>query len=96
MEIDQAKLERFMGQALGELGAGMNAALVIVGDKLGLYKAMAGAGPMTFDRIGAEDRHHGTLCARMAERSSRRRIRHLRCEQGTLHAAERAGTGAGG
>jgi SAM-dependent methyltransferase len=47
MQIDQVKLEKFMGQALGELGAGMNAALVIIGDKLGLYKAMAGAGPMT-------------------------------------------------
>ena len=47
MQIDQAKLEKFMGQALGELGAGMNAALVIIGDKLGLYKAMAGAGGMT-------------------------------------------------
>lgn len=47
MQIDQAKLEKFMGQALGELGAGMNAALVFIGDKLGLYKAMAGAGPMT-------------------------------------------------
>ena len=47
MQIDQAKLEKFMGQALGELGAGINAALVIIGDKLGLYKAMAGAGPLT-------------------------------------------------
>jgi len=47
MQIDPVKLEKFMGQALGELGAGMNAALVIVGDKLGLYKAMAGAGPVT-------------------------------------------------
>ena len=32
MQIDQAKLEKFMGQALGELGAGMNAALVFIGD----------------------------------------------------------------
>jgi len=47
MEIDQAKLERFMGQAVGEMGAAMNAALVIVGERLGLYKAMAGAGAMT-------------------------------------------------
>ncbi len=46
MPIDQAKLEKFMGQALGELGSAMNAALVIMGDKLGLYKAMAGVGPM--------------------------------------------------
>jgi len=46
MSIDQGKLEQFMGTIVGELGAAMNAALVLVGDKLGLYKAMAGAGPM--------------------------------------------------
>jgi SAM-dependent methyltransferase len=47
MQIDQAKLDAFMGQMLNELGAAMNAALVLIGDKLGLYKAMCGAGPMT-------------------------------------------------
>ena len=45
--MDEAKLDAFINQALGELGAAMNAALVVIGDKLGLYKAMAGAGPMT-------------------------------------------------
>ena len=45
--MDQAKLEQFLGQVVGELGAAMNAALVLIGEKLGLYKAMAGAGPMT-------------------------------------------------
>jgi SAM-dependent methyltransferase len=54
MQIDQAKLEKFVGQALGELGAGMNAALVIIGDKLGLYKAMAGAGPLTPAELAAK------------------------------------------
>ena len=61
MQIDQAKLEKFMGQALGELGAGMNAALVIIGDKLGLYKALAGAGPLTSaelaDKTGTTERY---------------------------------------
>ncbi|MGA2214153.1 MAG: methyltransferase domain-containing protein [Bryobacteraceae bacterium] len=47
MQIDHAKLEQFLGQVVGELGAAMNAALVLIGEKLGLYKAMAGAGPMT-------------------------------------------------
>ena len=47
LQIDQDKLQRFMGQMVGEMGAALNAALVIIGDKLGLYKAMAGAGPMT-------------------------------------------------
>jgi SAM-dependent methyltransferase len=45
--IDEAKLNAFMGQAVQDMGAAMHAALVIVGDKLGLYKAMAGAGPLT-------------------------------------------------
>ncbi len=47
MQIDQEKLNQFLGQVVGELGAAMNAALVLVGEKLGLYKAMAGAGAMT-------------------------------------------------
>jgi len=32
----------------------MNAALIIIGDKLGLYKAMAGAGPMTSAELAAK------------------------------------------
>lgn len=47
MAIDQAKLNEFMGKFVGDLGATMNAALVVIGDKLGLYKAMAGAGPLS-------------------------------------------------
>ena len=47
MQVDQNKLNQFLGQVVGELGSAMNAALVLIGDKLGLYKAMAGAGPMT-------------------------------------------------
>src|SRR5271163_3088629 len=47
MQIDQGKLEKFLGQVVGELGAAMNTALILIGEKLGLYKAMAGAGPMT-------------------------------------------------
>ncbi len=47
MQIDQDKLNQFLGQVVGELGAAMNAALVLIGEKLGLYKAMAGAGAIT-------------------------------------------------
>jgi len=45
--IDESKLNAFIGQAVQDMGAAMHAALVVVGDKLGLYKAMAGAGPLT-------------------------------------------------
>lgn len=47
MDVDQAKLEAFQGKMLGDMGAAISAALVIVGDKLGLYKAMAEMGPTT-------------------------------------------------
>jgi len=47
MPIDEAKLQAFVGKMLGDLGSAIGAALVIVGDKLGLYKAVAAAGPIT-------------------------------------------------
>jgi 2-polyprenyl-3-methyl-5-hydroxy-6-metoxy-1,4-benzoquinol methylase len=45
--IDESKLNEFMGRAVGDIGAAMSAALVLIGDELGLYKAMAAAGPIT-------------------------------------------------
>ena len=45
--MDQAKLEAFMGKVVGDLGAALSAPLVVLGDRLGLYKAMAGAGPLS-------------------------------------------------
>ena len=45
--INEDKLNAFMGQVVGELGATVNAGLIVIGDKLGLYKAMAEAGPIT-------------------------------------------------
>ena len=41
MAIDDAKLNAFMGQFVGDLGAVMHAATVVVGDQLGLYKKLA-------------------------------------------------------
>src|ERR1700728_1378018 len=52
--INEAKLHEFVMKAVGEMGAAMNAALIIVGDKLGLYKAMAGAGPLTSAEVRAK------------------------------------------
>ena len=39
--IDEAKLEAFMGQAVTDMGAIISAPLMVIGEKLGLYKAMA-------------------------------------------------------
>lgn len=49
--MNEAKLQQFMGQALNEMGAAMNTALVVIADKLGLYKAMSGAGAITSSEL---------------------------------------------
>jgi SAM-dependent methyltransferase len=54
MPVDQAKLQKFMEKMIGDLGAAMGAALVIVGDKLGLYRAMAGAGAISSADLAAK------------------------------------------
>jgi SAM-dependent methyltransferase len=46
-EIDGAKLEQFVFRAVEEVGATLNTALVVMGDRLGLYKALDGAGGLT-------------------------------------------------
>jgi 2-polyprenyl-3-methyl-5-hydroxy-6-metoxy-1,4-benzoquinol methylase len=50
--FDQKKLEEFMGRAVGDIGSGISAALVMIGDKLGLYKALAD-GPVTPAELAA-------------------------------------------
>jgi SAM-dependent methyltransferase len=45
--LDPDKLHDFVFRAVEEVGAAVNAALVVMGDKLGLYRALAGAGPLT-------------------------------------------------
>lgn len=45
--IDEQKLEAFMGQFVQDLGAALSVATVAIGDKLGLYKAMADGTPVS-------------------------------------------------
>jgi SAM-dependent methyltransferase len=61
--IDEAKLEAFMGQAVTDMGAIISAPLMLMGEKLGLYKAMAGAGPISSQELAEK--------AGVAERSVR-------------------------
>ena len=51
--IDQARLEAFVGQAVTDMGAAISGLLLHIGDRLGLYKAMAGAGPITSATLAA-------------------------------------------
>jgi len=61
VEIDGSKLEKFVFKAVDEVGATLNTALVVMGDRLGLYRALAGAGPLTSlelaERTGTSERY---------------------------------------
>ena len=41
MSIDEQRLNQFLGRAVGDLGAAISATLMLVGDQLGLYRALA-------------------------------------------------------
>ena len=45
--IDPAKLDALIGRAIGDLSAGYGGVMVSLGNRLGLYRAMADAGPLT-------------------------------------------------
>jgi SAM-dependent methyltransferase len=45
--IDPAKLDAFLARAVGDLSAGYGGVMVSLGNRLGLYRAMAGAGPLS-------------------------------------------------
>ncbi len=45
--VDVDKLMNFVFRAVDEVGASLNTALVVMGDKLGWYRALARAGPLT-------------------------------------------------
>ena len=51
--IDEAKLNQFVGQMLGDLGGALSVPLVRIGDRLGLYKALYAGGPMTPAELAA-------------------------------------------
>jgi len=59
--IDEAALDEFMSRFVGDLGAAMSAALVVIGDRLGLYRAMADGDPVTpvelAERTGTDPRY---------------------------------------
>jgi SAM-dependent methyltransferase len=49
--LDEHKLHDLLGLMVKELGASQNAALVILGDELGLYAALADKGPLTSQQL---------------------------------------------
>jgi SAM-dependent methyltransferase len=51
--IDQNRLQTFLERAVGDLSAGYGGVMVSLGSKLGLYKALSGAGPVSARELAA-------------------------------------------
>jgi SAM-dependent methyltransferase len=60
-QLDQSRLDAFVGRFLGDLGTAMHLPTVLVGDRLGLYRAMADGEPVTpaelAERTGTNERY---------------------------------------
>ena len=52
MAVDESKLNSFLGQAVSELGAVIHAGLVLIGEELGYYRALARE-PLTSSQLAA-------------------------------------------
>ena len=57
MAIDEARLNAFLGKAVGDLGAAISAVLISIGDELGLYRALA-AEPLTSTELAGKTGTH--------------------------------------
>jgi SAM-dependent methyltransferase len=55
MAIDNDRLNQFLGQFVSDLGAAAHAGMVVIGERLGLYKALADH-PMTAPQLAARTR----------------------------------------
>src|SRR5690606_12061684 len=51
--VDEQKLNELMGRVLSDFGAAYLAPLVVIGDRLGLYRALAEQGPCTSAELAA-------------------------------------------
>ena len=59
--MDEARLHDFMGKLVGDMGAAATLANVILGDELGLYRAMADSQPTTPEALAARTGCHPRL-----------------------------------
>lgn len=59
--VDETKLQTFMGKLVGDMGAAWSGVMVLIGERLGLFKALAEGGPATSselaERTGTSERY---------------------------------------
>jgi 2-polyprenyl-3-methyl-5-hydroxy-6-metoxy-1,4-benzoquinol methylase len=97
MTIDQQKLDALVGRHIGDLAAGYSGVMVSIGNHLGLYKALAGAGPLSSHevarRAGCAERYvrewlNSQVAAHYVDYHPASRTYELTTEQATILADE--------
>src|SRR5580704_8313915 len=58
LAIDPQKLNHFLENAVRDMGASLHAALIVIGDRLGLYQAMGDGTPLTAGELALETHTH--------------------------------------
>jgi SAM-dependent methyltransferase len=61
--IDESRVEAFVGQLMTDFAGAGTTAMTVIGDRLGLYRAMTGAGPLTAEKLAAATGLHPRLVA---------------------------------
>ena len=89
--LNEERLNALLGQAVVEFGATVNAALVVIGDRLGLFRELAAGGPLTSSGARRAHRHQRALRARVARGPGRQRLGRLRRRRRALLDVARAG-----
>ena len=94
MVVDEAKLSKFIEKAVNEWGASMGALLIFVGDRLGLFKAMAGAvgGALTPEELARKTGTHPRIIKEWLAASGCWRFSYIQSCFWYIHAPRRAGS----
>ena len=75
MKIDETKLNKIIQKVIEDIGATFHAPLVLIGEKLGLFKAMAGAGLLTARELAQRTGTFERYVAEWLPGNGRRRLR---------------------
>lgn len=54
MAVDSDKLNQFIGKFLGDVGAAAHGASILIGEQLGLYRALSASGPLSSEGLAAK------------------------------------------
>jgi hypothetical protein len=90
-DLDLDELQAFMERYAADQAATMHAATIVVGERLGLYRALAAGGPQTADELATATGCHPRLVREWLERPGGEQLLRHDPESGALLADPRAG-----